>query len=137
MVEAADGGIDTVRTSLNHTLSAEIEILTYTGLAGEPAYNAAMVSMILGNGFADRAASVTAVDAHRLARSGATKLEDYAAQVPGMAIASNGGSTADVDAESGLHWPDPLEWSVTAEQNGGFFALVADLVMQAEVSVDV
>jgi outer membrane receptor protein involved in Fe transport len=37
-------------------------------------------------------ASVTAVDAHRLARSGATKLEDYAAQVPGMAIASNGGS---------------------------------------------
>jgi aromatic-amino-acid transaminase len=31
---------------------------TYTGLAGEPAYNAAMVSMILGNGFADRAASV-------------------------------------------------------------------------------
>lgn len=31
---------------------------TYTGLAGEPAYNAAMVSMILGGGFADRAASV-------------------------------------------------------------------------------
>ena len=31
---------------------------TYTGLAGEPAYNAAMVSMILGEGFADRAASV-------------------------------------------------------------------------------
>ena len=31
---------------------------TYTGLAGEPAYNAAMVSMILGDGFADRAASV-------------------------------------------------------------------------------
>jgi aromatic-amino-acid transaminase len=31
---------------------------TYTGLAGEPAYNAAMVSMILGSGFADRAASV-------------------------------------------------------------------------------
>lgn len=31
---------------------------TYTGLAGEPAYNAAMVQMILGNGFADRAASV-------------------------------------------------------------------------------
>lgn len=31
---------------------------TYTGLAGEPAYNAALVSMILGEGYADRAASV-------------------------------------------------------------------------------
>ncbi|MES2435466.1 MAG: amino acid aminotransferase [Pseudomonadota bacterium] len=31
---------------------------TYTGLAGEPAYNAAMVKMILGEGYADRAASV-------------------------------------------------------------------------------
>jgi len=31
---------------------------TYTGLAGEPAYSAAMVQMILGDGFADRAASV-------------------------------------------------------------------------------
>jgi aspartate aminotransferase len=31
---------------------------TYTGLAGEPAYNAAMVGMILGDGFSDRAASV-------------------------------------------------------------------------------
>ncbi|MBN8632166.1 MAG: aspartate/tyrosine/aromatic aminotransferase [Rhodobacterales bacterium] len=31
---------------------------TYTGLAGEPAYNAALVKMILGPGFADRAASV-------------------------------------------------------------------------------
>ena len=31
---------------------------TYTGLAGEPAYNAALVNMILGTGFADRAASV-------------------------------------------------------------------------------
>ena len=31
---------------------------TYTGLAGEPAYNTAMIQMILGNGFADRAASV-------------------------------------------------------------------------------
>ncbi len=31
---------------------------TYTGLAGEPAYNAAMVSMILGEGYSDRAASV-------------------------------------------------------------------------------
>ncbi|MDB5666479.1 amino acid aminotransferase [Cypionkella sp.] len=31
---------------------------TYTGLAGDPAYNAAMVKMILGDGFADRAASV-------------------------------------------------------------------------------
>ena len=27
---------------------------TYTGLAGEPAYNAAMVGMILGKGWADR-----------------------------------------------------------------------------------
>ncbi|MDO8882457.1 MAG: amino acid aminotransferase [Pseudotabrizicola sp.] len=31
---------------------------SYTGLAGEPAYNAAMVGMILGAGYADRAASV-------------------------------------------------------------------------------
>jgi aromatic-amino-acid transaminase len=31
---------------------------TYTGLAGEPAYNAAMIQMILGDGFTDRAASV-------------------------------------------------------------------------------
>ena len=31
---------------------------TYTGLAGEPAFNAAMVNLILGPGFADRAASV-------------------------------------------------------------------------------
>ncbi|MGV8988200.1 MAG: aromatic amino acid transaminase [Cypionkella sp.] len=31
---------------------------SYTGLAGEPAYNAAMVTMILGAGYADRAASV-------------------------------------------------------------------------------
>ncbi len=31
---------------------------TYTGLAGEPAYNAAMISMILGEGFAERAASI-------------------------------------------------------------------------------
>ena len=31
---------------------------TYTGLAGEPAFNAAMVRMILGEGYADRAASV-------------------------------------------------------------------------------
>ena len=31
---------------------------TYTGLAGEPAFNAAMVGMILGAGFAERAASI-------------------------------------------------------------------------------
>ncbi len=31
---------------------------TYTALAGEPAYNAAMVGLILGDGYADRAASV-------------------------------------------------------------------------------
>ena len=31
---------------------------TYTGLAGEPAFNAALVKMILGEGFADRASSV-------------------------------------------------------------------------------
>ena len=37
----------------------EVEVTkTYTGLAGEPAYNAAMVGMILGSGFTDRAASV-------------------------------------------------------------------------------
>jgi aspartate aminotransferase len=32
---------------------------TYTALAGEPAYNAAMVDLILGAGFADRAASIS------------------------------------------------------------------------------
>lgn len=32
---------------------------TYTALAGEPAYNAAMVGMILGAGFGDRAASIS------------------------------------------------------------------------------
>lgn len=31
---------------------------TYTGLAGEPAYAAAMLGMILGNGFTDRAAAI-------------------------------------------------------------------------------
>jgi aspartate aminotransferase len=31
---------------------------TYTGLAGEPAFNAAMVGLILGDGYADRAASI-------------------------------------------------------------------------------
>jgi outer membrane receptor protein involved in Fe transport len=40
----------------------------------------------------DVPASVTAIDARRLAKSGATQLEDYSAQVPGMAITSNGGS---------------------------------------------
>jgi aspartate/tyrosine/aromatic aminotransferase len=55
---------------------------TYTGLAGEPAYNAAMVSLILGDGFADRAASVAtpggtgairqALELIRLASPGAT-----------------------------------------------------------------
>jgi aspartate/tyrosine/aromatic aminotransferase len=39
-------------------LWAEEVTKTYTGLAGEPAFNAAMVDMILGPGFADRAASV-------------------------------------------------------------------------------
>lgn len=37
-------------------------------------------------------ASVSAVDAKRLTDAGATQLEDYSAQVPGMSIASNGGS---------------------------------------------
>jgi aspartate/tyrosine/aromatic aminotransferase len=37
----------------------EVEVTkTYTGLAGEPAFNAAMVNMILGPGYTDRAASV-------------------------------------------------------------------------------
>ncbi|TGD67690.1 aspartate/tyrosine/aromatic aminotransferase [Tabrizicola sp. WMC-M-20] len=37
----------------------EVEVTkSYTGLAGEPAYNAAMLGMILGAGFAERAASV-------------------------------------------------------------------------------
>lgn len=41
----------------------------------------------------DVPASVTAVDARRLSEAGATQLEDYSAQIPGMSIASNGGST--------------------------------------------
>jgi aspartate/tyrosine/aromatic aminotransferase len=55
---------------------------TYTGLAGEPAFNAAMVTMILGPGFADRAASVAtpggtgairqALELIRMAAPGAT-----------------------------------------------------------------
>jgi aspartate/tyrosine/aromatic aminotransferase len=55
---------------------------TYTGLAGEPAYNAAMLDLILGAGFADRAASVAtpggtgairqALELIRLAAPGAT-----------------------------------------------------------------
>jgi aspartate aminotransferase len=55
---------------------------TYTGLAGEPAFNAAMVTTILGEGFADRAASVAtpggtgairqALELIRLAAPGAT-----------------------------------------------------------------
>ena len=55
---------------------------TYTGLAGEPAYNAAMVGMILGGAQADRAASVAtpggtgairqALELIRLASPGAT-----------------------------------------------------------------
>jgi aspartate/tyrosine/aromatic aminotransferase len=55
---------------------------TYTGLAGEPAFNAAMVGMILGEGFADRAASVAtpggtgairqALELIRMASPGAT-----------------------------------------------------------------
>lgn len=37
----------------------EVEVTkTYTGLAGDPAFNAAMVQMILSDGFADRAAAV-------------------------------------------------------------------------------
>ena len=37
----------------------EVEVTkTYTGLAGEPAFAAAMVSMILGEGYADRAAAI-------------------------------------------------------------------------------
>ena len=55
---------------------------TYPGLAGEPAYNAAMVSLILGAGYAERAASVAtpggtgairqALELIRLAAPGAT-----------------------------------------------------------------
>ncbi|RGP38248.1 aromatic amino acid transaminase [Pseudotabrizicola alkalilacus] len=61
----------------------EVEVTkSYTGLAGEPAYNAAMVGMILGEGFADRAASVAtpggtgairqALELIRMASPGAT-----------------------------------------------------------------
>ncbi len=55
---------------------------TYTGLAGEPAFNAAMVTMILGSGYGERAASVAtpggtgairqALELIRLAAPGAT-----------------------------------------------------------------
>ena len=44
--------------SAEKKLWEEEQTKTYTGLAGEPAFNAAMVQMILGDGFADRAASV-------------------------------------------------------------------------------
>lgn len=54
----------------------------YTGLAGDPAYNTALVEMILGTGFADRAASIAtpggtgairqALELIRLATPGAT-----------------------------------------------------------------
>lgn len=61
----------------------EVEVTkSYTGLAGEPAYNAAMVGMILGAGFAERAASVAtpggtgairqALELIRMASPGAT-----------------------------------------------------------------
>jgi outer membrane receptor protein involved in Fe transport len=40
----------------------------------------------------DVPASVTAINAQRLTETGATQLEDYTAQVPGMSITSNGGS---------------------------------------------
>ncbi|MFN4155572.1 MAG: aromatic amino acid transaminase [Paracoccaceae bacterium] len=55
---------------------------TYTGLAGEPAYNAAMVGMILGAGYGDRVASIAtpggtgairqALELIRMASPGAT-----------------------------------------------------------------
>jgi aromatic-amino-acid transaminase len=55
---------------------------TYTGLAGEPAFNAALTTMILGAGYADRAASIAtpggtgairqALELIRLATPGAT-----------------------------------------------------------------
>ena len=44
--------------SAEKTLWETEKTKTYTGLAGEPAYSAAMVGMILGAGYADRAASV-------------------------------------------------------------------------------
>ena len=54
----------------------------YTGLAGEPAFNAAMITMILGDGYTDRAASVAtpggtgalrqAMELIRMAAPGAT-----------------------------------------------------------------
>ncbi len=54
----------------------------YTGLAGEPAFNAAMIGMILGDGYSDRAASVAtpggtgalrqAMELIRMAAPGAT-----------------------------------------------------------------
>jgi outer membrane receptor protein involved in Fe transport len=40
----------------------------------------------------DVPASVTAVNAERISKSGMSKLEDYVAQVPGMSITSNGAS---------------------------------------------
>jgi iron complex outermembrane receptor protein len=40
----------------------------------------------------DVPASVTALDAKRLTEAGATQLEDYSAQIPGMSITTNGGS---------------------------------------------
>lgn len=68
--------------SAEKTLWETEKTKTYTGLAGEPAFNAAMVGMILGGAHADRAASVAtpggtgairqALELIRLASPGAT-----------------------------------------------------------------
>ena len=46
-----------VKAAERHLWEAE-KTKTYTGLAGDPAFNTAMVQLILGDGFADRAAAV-------------------------------------------------------------------------------
>ncbi len=46
-----------VKAAERHLWEAE-KTKTYTGLAGDPAFNAAMVQLILGDGYTDRAASV-------------------------------------------------------------------------------
>jgi MYXO-CTERM domain-containing protein len=51
-------------------------------------------------------------------------------------IASEGGAITDMDATSELTWPDALTHTITGVPGSGWFRLVTDLTMQAEVGID-